>query len=364
MITEIGSNFWETECLEKGNNSLLWWKQDDYNIQYYKSGRNAIKALCKNIGLRKKVAIPIYTCDTVIQPFLDEKWDVVFYKINKDLSICDQSLDDVVNKDKPDVIFFHSFFGFNTYGNTENIIKYKNQGIVIVEDLTQSLFSNHFLKMADYYVTSFRKFIAIADGGALISKKKLTNQCVSDADNRIVETALIAFETKKEYFDTGNSELKILYRKKYQELNSLISNNEQLMKMSDYSRKIIDSCNIKLITDIRQKNYEYLLHEIEEIGFVKTVLELSIEKCTPLYLPIYVTERAEVQKYLAEHNVYCPIIWPKSNSITFYDSDVDYMYNSMLCIPIDQRYSIEDMKKVVCLLLKYQDERGKENWKN
>ena len=148
MITEIGSNFWETECLEKGNNSLLWWKQDDYNIQYYKSGRNAIKALCKNIGLRKKVAIPIYTCDTVIQPFLDEKWDVVFYKINKDLSICDQSLDDVVNKDKPDVIFFHSFFGFNTYGNTENIIKYKNQGIVIVEDLTQSLFSNHFLKMA------------------------------------------------------------------------------------------------------------------------------------------------------------------------------------------------------------------------
>ena len=104
-------------------------------------------------------------------------------------------------------------------------------------------------------------------------------------------------------------------------------NREQLMKMSDYSRKIIDSCNIKLITDIRQKNYEYLLHEIEEIGFVKTVLELSIEKCTPLYLPIYVTERAEVQKYLAEHNVYCPIIWPKSKSITFYDSDVDYMYN-------------------------------------
>lgn len=359
MITEIGSNFWETECLENNNNNTLWWKQNDFNIEYYKSGRNAIKAFCKNLGKKKKVAIPAYTCDTVIQPFLDEKWDVFFYKINKDLSICYQSLEDVVNSNKPDVILFHSYFGFNTYCNIENINNYKEQGIVIVEDLTQSLFSSHLLEMADYYVTSFRKFIAIADGGALISKKNIVNLPICESDDRIVATALSAFETKGKYFENGNSELKVSYRKKYEELNSLISNNEQLMRMSDYSLSIIDNCNVQLITEARQKNYEYLIHEIEKINIVERVLNLSTDKCTPLYFPVYVRERANVQKYLAEHNVYCPIIWPKSKSIVFNDEDVDYMYDNMLCIPIDQRYSIDDMKKVVSLLLKFQDERGK-----
>lgn len=358
-MVEIGSNFWKTDQLKTDNPLSLWWKQGKYNIQYYKSGRNAIKALCNNIGEKKKIAIPVYTCDTVIQPFLDEKWDVFFYKINKDLSICYQSLEDVINKNRPDAILFHSYFGFDTYNNVNYILKYKEQGIIIVEDLTQSLFSNHFLKMADYYVTSFRKFIAISDGGALISKKNLTCQYVKESDDRIVTTALSAFKAKKEYFETGNRALKVYYREKYKELNLLISDNEQLMKMSDYSRTIIDSCDVKRIMEARQTNYEYLVSEIKKIDIVETVIKMPSDECTPLYLPVYVKKRANMQRYLAEHDVYCPIIWPKSKSIIFYDKDVDYMYDNMLCIPIDQRYSIEEMKRVLSLILEFQKERGK-----
>ena len=348
MLSEIGSNFWEYFVDEKKVTEGFFWNDFKYKVQFLKSGRNAIKALCQCIKTNdKSVMLPIYTCDTVIQPFIDEGWRVYFYKINKDLTINSENFLDIYEKINPEVIFVHSFFGFDTI-NSSNLLlrKCKSNGSVIVEDMTQSLFSNHRIEFADYYVTSFRKFLAIPDGGAIISNNNIQLANIEPADALITAVALKAFELKKKYFVNADKKLKEQFREKYQELNSLISKNESLYEISEISYSIIGSCDRRAIVERRKSNYSYIYNSLNQYSWIQPVLSDVTDESCPLYLPVYVKNRKGVQAFLAERNIYCPVIWPKSNHITEIDEDVRYMYEHMLCIPIDQRYGMDEMNAI------------------
>lgn len=354
MLSEIGSNFWEYSLDNNINNVHFFWLDQQYKKQYYKSGRNAIKALCKNINDKyKKVMLPIYTCETCIQPFIDEGWEICFYCLNKDLTVNIGDFMYLYNIERPAVIFVHSYFGMNTIQNEDFLLHCKEQGAIIVEDMTQSLFSNHKIKCADYYVASFRKFMAIPDGGVLLSKHHIIECKCKKADERIEDIAITAFNMKKEYFNNPSIQKKELFRKKYNELNEFISDNNELQEIGKISKKIILSCDKKEIVFRRRKNYEYLSQELNSVFFLKPVLDIYSDKDCPLYFPVYIEKREMLQAYLSENNIYCPIIWKKPKQININDDVTNYMYSHMLCIPIDQRYDISDMKRLVSVLYKY-----------
>ena len=60
----------------------------------------------------------------------------------------------------------------------------------------------------------------------------------------------------------------------------------------------------------------------------------------------------EYQKELINNKIYCPIIWPRSNYIDTKYSNTEYIYEHILCIPCDQRYNIQDMKKIINCITK------------
>ena len=152
MKSEVGSNFWEYELKAKEKNHCLWWKSPDYCVEYFKSGRNAIKALCRKLNVSKKSALlPIYTCTTVIDPFLEEGWEIGFYRLNTDLTLNYESLFQKYENNEPSVILFHSYFGLDTLKNDFDIIRQlQDRGALIVEDITQALLSHHHIPIADY----------------------------------------------------------------------------------------------------------------------------------------------------------------------------------------------------------------------
>lgn len=360
MFNEIGSNFWRYSLHEEEKRDKLWWEYDEYHNILFKSGRNAIKALARNLKEGQAcVLLPIYTCETVILPFLEEEWNVDYYQVNADLSVNIQSLLKKCEKLKPRAIFFHSYFGFNTLGEDINIIEQlHSQDIIIIEDITQSIFSEHYIKCADYYVASLRKFIAIPDGGLVCSKKELNFPAIAEADHLLVETALNAFNLKQIYMTKNHDEaLKQQFRKKYQEINCLIAQNEVVQAISEESKKIFFSVNINKLKQKRVQNYNQLFRTINNISNLSPVIKQAIGKSVPLYLPVYVkNDRKVLQEYLARNNIYCPIIWPKPPQIEIKNDDiVDYMYKHMLCFPIDQRYGNEEMKKISDVLITYKN---------
>lgn len=358
MLSEIGSNFWQYSLETPERVERLWWEKDEYKKLYFKSGRNAIKALCKILSQEKKsVLIPAYTCETVIQPFIDEGWEVNYYLLNDDLSLDLIDLQEKCEQIQPSVLYCHSYFGFDTVNEDAKIISLlKEQGIVIVEDITQSLFSNHYLSCADYYVTSLRKFLAIPDGGALISRQSLCFEAIKEANKEISTIALEAFDLKSAYFENIDSSIKDSFREKYQILGKLISENAAICSASEVSLQIFDSCNIEEISSKRMTNYKFLLSRFSCNNKVRIILKDIPDGTTPLYLPVYVNgDRTKLQEYLAKSNVYCPVIWPKPEQINIQDKTLSYMYQQMLCFPIDQRYGAEEMKKIVELLMNYKE---------
>lgn len=357
MLSEIGSDFWECSFELPDRKTKLWWESKDFNCFFLKSGRNAIKALANMIKTNcSKILLPIYTCETVITPFLDEGWEIDYYKLNTDLSINIDYLFEIVNAVRPTAILFHSYFGFNTYQHNIDVIEQLHeQGIIIVEDITQSLFSNHYIKCADYFVSSLRKFIATPDGGVLFSRNKFNLTNIEDANLNLAETAKIAFKLKKEYMENFQSaELKSEFRDKYSELNKMISDNKKIQNISRDSKSIFLSCDINRIKKCRAANFKRLVEVVKKLDNLQLVIEKYIGDETPLYLPIYVeNNRKQLQDYLASNNVYCPVIWPQPKEINNLDEVTDYMYKHMLCIPIDQRYGSEEMDKISTLLMNY-----------
>lgn len=71
--------------------------------------------------------------------------------------------------------------------------------------------------------------------------------------------------------------------------------------------------------------------------------------------PLYVEEgRSRFQTYMVAHKVFPTIIWgcPEDLSSKI-DDDAGYIYNHIICIHCDHRYTVDDMKRVGLLILEY-----------
>ncbi|MBR1762681.1 MAG: DegT/DnrJ/EryC1/StrS aminotransferase family protein [Eubacterium sp.] len=357
--SEIGSFLWDASYDLKSCREKLWWESDEFNKEYFKSGRNAIKALCEGIGINcKRVLLPIYTCSTVIQPFVDAGWEIKYYGILNDLSIDVGSLEKVYYEFSPSIVFVQSYFGFNTTNKNINLfLKLKNDGAIIVEDITQSLFSLHYIEFADYYVASLRKFLAIPDGGVLISKNALSISGIQHCDKKLVDMAFEAFNHKADYMKSDSATEKERFLKEYSQYCERLALNSELTEISDDSMSIFNFANTDNLAKIRIDNYNYLFENTLHMHTVAPVLTIADKGIVPLYYPIYAAgHRDELQSFLKEHRIYCPVIWPKPEYVDATETEAEYIYNNIICIPIDQRYNVEDMQRIIELLKEYDNE--------
>jgi hypothetical protein len=65
-----------------------------------------------------------------------------------------------------------------------------------------------------------------------------------------------------------------------------------------------------------------------------------------------------LQDYLIVRSVYAPILWPsfdgeKGLSLENASPTVKWVYKHILCIPVDQRYGLEDMTHIADVLTEF-----------
>lgn len=354
MQIEIGSNFWDYSLM-CSRQEKFWWENDVYSKVYLKSGRNAFKAICdktcKNIE-NKKVLFPAYHCETESDPWYEAGWAVAYYPVEKDFTVDCNKLREVVKIINPSVIVIQSYFGFEALNDEcdKFLESLKCKGIVVIEDITQSLLSNTKHAYADYYVASFRKFFAIPDGGILISKSKVNLEEIKQPDLKLTMSAVQAYSLKKEYFETRKKDVKDKFREAYVDLNNLVSINDGLYAMSDFSRKILNSINVNNIRNKRRSNFELLVKGLREIKYIEVTKSNLDASTVPLFLPVLIQsgkDRGSLQAFLAKHDIYCPIIWQISPHIKNCPIETEEVYSRILCFPIDQRYESDDMQRII-----------------
>ena len=303
-------------------------------------------SLCET---NKTVLIPAYTCQTVITPFEEAGWTCLFFNILKDLRIDLEHLRNQVEKHHPALLVVHPYFGMDLNENETTVIQsIRNQGVKVVVDLTQCIFSEQKFPFSDYIVGSYRKWFPIPDGGFMVANDDSPHSKQLEENEPFVTRQTDAMYLRGQYFQNGDQRTKQISIRLSKSADYVADNNITPHRMSALSCHLLEKEDKQANRQRRISNFRYLFDNIkksEKYAFVCT--DKSLVTTTPLYFTLYVENRRDLQMKLAKESIYAPVIWPVEDGNVLISNDVRYIYDHLLAIPIDQRFDELDMQRVV-----------------
>lgn len=316
------------------------------DAEFYRSGRDALKAIAKNFeGKYKRILLPALCCESMVVPFQTNGYEISYYKLNPDLTA---NVEDVLSKLQSTNLFLYmNYFGIQSfYEKNLQLIKQSLNSVIIIEDRTHDILSLRQTGFVpDFTVCSIRKWLALPDGGLLYSKNNKLNVSV---ENNVYFSNVRkkALENKSEYLQSGKSYLKELFRQQLADANIYLDNDKAVVSISEESLNILRYINFKKISDIRRENVKVLHQALINNTTVKPIIESSIEE-PMLYYPVIFNDRDRMQKVLAEKGVFCPVIWPLPHGAKEICKVADYISTNMLALPCDHRYGSSDIEYII-----------------
>lgn len=317
---EIGSEFWDIPVRGKQNELF------PENVRWFQSGRSALRAVIQAIKKKsvvRTVAVPSWCCDSMILPFLLEEISVRFYPVYREKGELIQEI-----PEDCDITLIMDFFGYSS--NTE-----ASHGIVI-RDLTHSLFSNKH-QDADYYFGSLRKWSGFRTGGFAFGEM-ITNPGGLE-DSLYFSLREEAMKQKKAYINGESDD------KSYLELFSkaeILLDECEVAGADIHEVEPAGRIDVEYIKKRRRENAGCLLEALSEYAIFPKIKE---NDC-PMFVPVMVKKRDAVRRELIKEEIYCPVHWP----ISQYHNEgamVDELYRNEISLVCDQRYTPEDMRRVI-----------------
>ena len=355
MKKEIGSIFpLSDQTLSEGESKQVPFNKDRI---YYSLCREALFDIAKSMNdTNRIVLIPAYTCQTVITPFEEAGWHCEYYSVTRALRIDEQSLLTLVEKHHPSLLVVHPYFGMDlNEEETALLVKLKGQGIDIVLDLTQCLFSTKQYSFATFIVASYRKWMPIPDGGYLrnLSEKVIILQPQNENDE-FTDREKAAMYLRGQYFGNGEQRTKGVSIRLSKAADTIAENNIAPHRMSQVAYNLLNEQDVDENKQKRFVNFTYLNDNVQEgERITKVCKNINDVTTAPLYFTIYVKDRPALQRALAHDAIYAPVIWPVEDERVVVDDEVKYIYDHLLAIPCDQRYDETDMQRAVEIINKF-----------
>ncbi len=296
------------------------------NVILFNSARWALCHFLLAKGI-KNVAFPSYICGSIVSACVKENIKVRFYHITENfLPSPDFDLQ------QGEVIVFVNYFGVCDNHVQEILYRFGEDRVIV--DFAQSLFSRFPQALASIY--SPRKFFGLPDGGILVSRDPIQPPAGEDFSSWMKIEHLIV--RKQAGAESGYS--------------AYLAAEESLardlpLKMSDLSRIILQSIDLAESGARRKENFNILDQHFcqdNELNF----MEISPG---PLCYPLLLSNSID-RSLFATEGLYIPTYWPDmvSGSLNAFEKK---LYSFCLPIPCDQRYSAEEMYKIVDILRKY-----------
>lgn len=338
MVREYGSNFeYEVDVDFLPDQGI----DGCDNVAFLSNGRECLYSIGESHTKNLTVLMPALCCPSMVQPFKQLGRSIHYYALKEDLTIDIESLGSEMSDNS--ILLIMHYYGRISYDPRalQSLIShYRN--VIVIQDCTQHCFSPKlFDNVADYYVGSIRKWLGIPDG-AFVKCRRGDFIC-SASDPDIVEINRIsdAMQKKALYLTNGDAVLKQNFRETFSEHMQLLKGAINPHRMSDISGRILKGLNINQLRERRRSNYDRLLSGID-IEF-QDVTRYCVKQECPLCLPIIVQRRDDVQHELAQRGIYTQVLWPLPEDAKGMCVTSDYFFEHMLAVPIDQRYSMDDM---------------------
>ena len=282
------------------------------------SGRNALKYILKSQNI-KKIYIPNYICNSIIEPIMELSISYEFYNIDDKFEIIKQ-----INLFEDERILYVNYFALKSKYVKKLVNRYQNYLII---DNTQDFFQTPIKNIDTIY--SPRKFFGISDGGYLYTNNLLKELLTFD-ESHIYSSHLLS------RIDKNASSFYNEFKEAEQALK-----NQPIKKMSNLTNKILSSINYNRIKKKRKENFEYLHNELKDINLL---VDIEIQT-TPFVYP-FISNDIQLREKLINNKIYIAKYWEEvldRDSISNIEID---LVNKLLPLPIDQRYDFDDMSRI------------------
>lgn len=337
------------------------------NQCYTASGREAIELVLISLErehpeIPKRCLMPAYMCDSVFQPFRHRDWELIFYSVDRELETAGEEIFRLALENDAGLVFIHPYYGTDTCrGLRGQLSAIRRSGVMVMEDVTQSYYLEETGKNADFVVGSLRKWYAVPEGGFVASNLPLASELLLDGEDYAKER-LIPLVQKWEYLRAEELTEEERQSRKEEFLagnrswEAELDRYEGVRSMSRLTARILSEIDEEAAKQARVENYSYLYEKISGMKRIWPIL-LKEKGEAPLYFPVYVKERDELQRFLGQRGVYAPVLWPVSEqNRDELRGDETYIYEHMLALPIDQRYGKEQMEQIVQVLNLYENQ--------
>jgi hypothetical protein len=294
-------------------------------IEYHKGairlnfGRNAFEYILRARAY-KKVYLPYYICDVLLEPIHKLKLKCEYYHIN-------EQLDPIFNFKRigeEETFIYINYFGLKK----RTVQKISNSCPNLIIDNSQAFFEKPLAGIDTFY--SPRKFFGVPDGAYLYCKKQLKEQLSEDESYNRMSHLLKRIDKTPEggYSDFVRNE---------KELSGI-----PLKRMSRLSTSILMSIDYNAVKNRRIINFKYLHDHLEKYNELNIDLDRG---AVPMVYP-FVNPSEGLREYLISKNIYIAKYWNETIKNISLNETEKIFVNNLVALPIDQRYGEKEMATV------------------
>ena len=214
-------------------------------IMYLRSGREALLmagiAACDK--KEKVILFPAYCCWSMSAPFEKEGYQVVYYRLNEDLTVDLDYLKELMGRVKADAILTMNYYGS---AKTDDAVRLaKENGLVVIEDFSHCTFSikQIFNPEVDIYVSSIRKSVGVCDGSIILSKEKMPEQYIQEEVKDFADKRFVAQTDKRLYTWRKDQEKKQAFLGTIRECEGIIDEFTAVRPISERAKKMLAQVN-------------------------------------------------------------------------------------------------------------------------
>lgn len=288
--------------------------------------RNALEYIILQLGDAKRVYVPYYTCEAVIEPLKRMSLKYEFYHINEYLEIAED-----IKLGTGDYLIANNYFGIKDAYITQLAKKYGERLIV---DNAQALFAPVLNSIKAAYST--RKYVGVADGGFAVGvpsesslKYELDNSSEHDSHLLI---------RKQKGAEAGFKDYQV---------NECKLDNQPIRRMSPQTQSILSFIDYEAVIQQRRKNYYYLTETLGEKNLIQ-LPHMDSFAC-PMVYP-FMTNDESLRGRLIQNKVFVARYWPNVFEWCN-ESDLEFkLAMGILPIPVDHRYNEIEMNVIIQII--------------
>lgn len=303
---------------------LPWTEEFHKDALRLNTGRNCLEYILR-ARLYRKVFLPFYTCNVVLEPFQKLNVEYEFYHIDINFEIVPE-----ISLREGEALLYTNYYGLKQRYVEKLAEQYGHQLIV---DNTQAFYAKP-VKGIDTFYTC-RKFFGVPDGAYLYTDKPLDVTFEQDCswERMSFLNKRIDLGPEAGYADFRNQSSKLV--------------GQPIRLMSNLTLRLLQSIDYDAVATRRRENFLYIHDFLANSNLINPVLD---DDAVPMIYP-FLMEKEGLREHLIRNKVFVARYWPNVLNWAPSSSLESKFVNLLLPLPIDQRYDQEQMQAVVNTIL-------------